>query len=115
MKCKKCNNELIEYRAGQEIEYICPICDESPATQIDNLIEYDTNMYIVKILPSNEMDKELLKEVSKICECNILAAKEILAGSGKEFNKMDALDTRELKSKLDSSRIKYVITPEFKW
>ena len=45
MKCSKCNNELIEYRCGINIEYVCPVCDEIPVTQTENLIEYDFNKY----------------------------------------------------------------------
>lgn len=50
MKCDKCSNELIEYRCGNNIEYICPVCDEAPVTQTENLIEYDPNMYTMTIL-----------------------------------------------------------------
>ena len=96
MKCKKCNNELIEYRVGDKTDYICPVCDEAPATQIDNLIEFDSNRYTIKILVSNDYNKAVLKEVSQICGCNILEAKKIIEETGFEFKPMDALETRDI-------------------
>ena len=115
MKCEKCNNELIEYRNGEEIKYICPICDEAPSTQIDNLIEYDSNKYIVKLLPISTYEKDLLKSVTKLCSCNYLEAKSILEVKGKEFAPMDAIDTLKLKEQIDEVGIPYIITPKFNW
>ena len=115
MKCQKCNNELIEYKVGDETEYICPICDETPATQTDNLIEYDSNKYVVKIVTEKTYEKSLLKGVARVCACNTLEAKRILENTGFEFVPMDALDTRALKRKIDEIGITYVISPEFRW
>lgn len=115
MKCKKCNSELIEYRIGDTTEYICPICDEAPATQIDNLIEFDSNKYIIKIIAGKEYEKSLLKEVARVCACNVLEAKKILENTGFEFLPMDALDARALKHKLDDIGVNYAISPEFRW
>ena len=115
MKCKKCNNELIEYKVGDKTEYICPVCDEAPATQTDNLIEFDSNKYVVIILPTKENGKDLLKEIALICGCNILGAKKILEDTGFEFKLMDALETRFLKERIEKSGISYSITPEFRW
>lgn len=56
MNCKKCGNLLIEYHNGNESELICPVCDEAPATQNDNLIEFDSNVYVVRVLPLAEYD-----------------------------------------------------------
>lgn len=115
MKCNKCGNLLIEYNNGHEMEYICPNCDETPATQNDNLIEFDLNEYTVRILPRTVCSKEELKKVALVCECNIIEAKKILKSNGKTFPAMDALDTRELKEKLDSMEIQYDIVPNFNW
>ena len=115
MKCKKCNNELIEYKIGDKTEYICPLCDEAPATQIDNLIEFDSNKYIVKIVAGKIYEKTLLKGVARVCACNTLEAKKILDNTGYEFAPMDALDTRALKHKLDDIGVDYAISPEFRW
>lgn len=115
MKCEKCNSELIEYKHGNTIEYICPICDEVPATQIDNLIEFDSNKYIIKINAGKEYEKSLLKGVAQVCACNALEAKKILENTGFEFAPMDALDTRALKYKLDEIGVNYAISPKFRW
>lgn len=115
MKCKNCNNEMIKYVAGDNVEYICPVCDEAPATQIDNLIEFDSNQYVVKILTFGNYDKSMLKIISQICGCNVLEAKRILEETGKEFEPMDALETRSLKKRLDNEKIKYDISPNFNW
>ena len=90
MKCIKCNNELIKYMNGESIEYICPVCDEEPATQIDNHIEFDPNRYVVKILKVEDYEMSMLKTISQICGCNILEAKRILEVTGKSFKAMDA-------------------------
>ena len=115
MKCKKCNNEMIKYVAGGDVEYICPVCDEEPATQIDNLIEFDSNQYIVKILKISDYDKSMLKIISQICGCNFLEAKRILEETGKEFKPMDALETRNSKKKLEEGKVQYDISPDFNW
>jgi large subunit ribosomal protein L7/L12 len=115
MKCKKCNSELIEYKVGDKTEYICPVCDEAPATQIDNLIEFDSNKYTIKILTSKEHDKDVLKEIAQICGCNMLDAKKIIEVTGFEFKPMDALETRALKRKIERAGISYSISPEFRW
>lgn len=115
MKCKKCYSELIEYKVGDKTEYICPVCDEAPATQIDNLIEFDSNKYTIKILTSKEHDKDVLKEIAQICGCNMLDAKKIIEVTGFEFKPMDALETRALKRKIERTGISYSISPEFRW
>lgn len=115
MKCKKCNTELIEYRNGDITEYICPVCDETPATQEDHLIEYDSNKYIVKIVPGKQYDKDLLKRIASVCSCNMLEAKRILESVGYAFKSMDALDTRALKHRLEEIGAPYDIDPEFRW
>ena len=115
MKCKKCNNELIKYVEGDTIEYICPLCDETPVTQNENLIELDPNKYVVKILTVKKYEKTMLKAVGQICSCNILEAKRILEITGKKFPPLDALETRNLKKKLDEEKIAYIITPSYKW
>ena len=115
MKCPKCKNDLIEYGAGDSKEYICPVCDEMPATQVDDLIEYDSNKYVLKILVSKNYDRALLKKVSQLCSCNVLEAKRIIEETGKEFKPMDALEMRALKRKIDSLGVLYVITPTYKW
>ncbi len=74
MKCDRCSNELIEYRCGNNTEYICPVCDETPITQTENLIEYDPNMYTMTILTVKDYDKSMLKEIGEICGCNVLEA-----------------------------------------
>ena len=115
MKCRNCNNEMIKYDTGDNIEYIFPVCDEEPATQIDDLSEFDSNKYIVKILTVGNYDKSMLKNISRICECNYLEANRILEESGKEFEPMDALETRNLKKRLDEYQVQYDILPDFKW
>jgi len=115
MKCKKCKNELIEYRMSDTIEYICPVCDELPVTQTDDLIEFDTNRYVVRILTVKDYNKNMLKDITKICSCNILEAKRILEITGMEFKQMDAIETRELKSKLEKTSVSFEIIPEFHW
>lgn len=115
MNCKKCGNLLIEYHNGNESELICPVCDEAPATQNDNLIEFDSNVYVVRVLPLAEYSKEQMKKVASVCGCNILEAKNILESHGKTFPAMDVLDTRALKEKLDSLEVQYEITPKFNW
>ena len=115
MKCKKCGNILIEYNNGNEVELICPVCDETPATQNDNLIEFDSNRYTVRVLPQTTYGKEQLKRIAVVCGCNFIEAKNILEGTGKTFPAMDALDTRALKEKLDSMEIQYDIVPKFNW
>lgn len=115
MKCKNCSNEMIRYIAGDDIEYICFVCDEKPATQIDNLIEFDPNRYIVKILTVEDFDKSMLKAISHICGCNFLEAKKILEETGKEFNPMDAIETRKLKNRLEEYKILYDISPDYNW
>ena len=106
MKCKKCNSELIEYRTGDSVEYICPVCDESPATQVENLIEFDPNKYVVRIVPVKTYEKSVL---------NTLEAKRILEENGFEFKPMDALDTKSLKRKIEDVGCEYTISPEFRW
>lgn len=115
MRCEKCKSELIEYRNGEDIEYICPVCDEAPSTQIDNLIEFDSNRYSVKLLPIAKYEKDLLKSVAKLCSCNFLEAKRIVEVTGKEFEPMDAIDTLKLKEQIEEVGIPYVITPKFNW
>ena len=115
MKCPKCKNELIEYSNGENVEYICPICDEMPVTQSENLIEFDSNKYTVKILATKEYDKDMLKGVSALCSCNILEAKLILEKTGMEFKPIDALETRALKKKIEEIGVSYAITPSFNW
>jgi len=115
MKCSKCKNELIEYRNGDSVEHICPICDEMPVTQYENLIEFDSNKYTVKILVTKDYDKSMLKGVATICSCNMLEAKKILEETGMEFKPYDALETRALKRKIEEIGVSYVVTPEFNW
>ena len=86
-----------------------------PATQADNLIEYDPNKYVLRILKVKKYDKSLLKKVSRICSCNILEAKRIIEDTGKEFKPMDALEMRVLKRQIEETGVPYDITPEYKW
>ena len=115
MKCNKCDNELIEYRCGNDIEYICPVCDEPPVTQVENLIECDPNMYTMTILAVKDYDRSMLKKISEICACNVLEAKKILEETGKEFSPVDALEMRSLKHRTDDLGISYKIYPRFNW
>ena len=115
MKCKKCNSELIEYRTGDSVEYMCPVCDESPAPQVENLIEFDPNKYVVRIVPVKTYEKSVLKGVARLCMCNTLEAKRILEENGFEFKPMDALDTKSLKRKIEDVGCEYTISPEFRW
>ena len=115
MKCDKCSNELIEYRCGNNTEYICPVCDEAPVTQTENLIEYDPNMYTMTILTVKDYDKSMLKKIGEICSCNVLEAKKILEKTGKEFSPVDALEMRSLKHRADDLGISYKIDPQFNW
>ena len=94
-----------------------------PATQADNLIEYDPNKYVLRILKVKKYDKSLLKKVSRICSCNILEAKRIIEDTGKEFKPMDLYPEFQSSSWYISdidefttrSKDPYDITPEYKW
>ena len=115
MKCSKCNNELIEYRCGINIEYVCPVCDGIPVTQTENLIEYDSNKYTMTILAVKNYDKSMIKKICEICACNVLEAKNILEETGKQFSPIDALEMRSLKRRADNLGISYKINPNFNW
>ena len=115
MKCKKCNSELIEYQEGNEILNICPICDETPATQVENLIEYDSNRYTISIPSIGSCDSNMIRATAKLCSCNYLEAKTILEKTGMVFKPMDAIDTRAMKKKLEQAGVRFVITPDFNW
>lgn len=115
MRCKKCNAELIEFRSGDSVEYICPVCDEAPVAQAEELIEYDSNKYTIKIIAVEKYDKQIIKEVARICSCNYLDAKKILEETGKVFKPMDAIETRAMKKKIEKTGIQFVITPDFNW
>ncbi len=106
---------MIEYQTGDSVEYICPMCDEAPATQVENLIEFDPNKYVVRILPVKSYEKSILKGVAQLCMCNTLVAKRILEEDGYEFKPLDALDTKSLKKKIENVGCEYTISPEFKW
>lgn len=71
--------------------------------------------YIVKILTVEDFDKSMLKAISHICGCNFLEAKKILEETGKEFNPMDAIETRKLKNRLEEYKILYDISPDYNW
>lgn len=115
MKCKKCNSSMIKYSEADSFKYICPICDEEPATQNDDLIEFDSNKYKITITIIDNPDISYLKKISQICVCNMLQAKKIVTETGYTFQEYDALDTREIKKKLDEYEIAYSISPEFHW
>lgn len=115
MKCEKCNSLLIEYKNGDVTEYICPICDGTPVTQSENMIEFDTDKYVVRILTTKTYDISLLKAVARACYCNALGAKKILEDTGYVFAPMDAFDTRSIRDKLQEGGIPFTITPEFPW
>ena len=114
MICEKCKSKMIKI-GENEGDYICPICDGEPVTQKIDLIEYDINKYVIKIPMVKEYDTATLKEISHLCSCNVLQAKKILEETGFEFKPMDAIETRALKDKIDETKVKYEITPEFLW
>ena len=115
MKCEKCQNNMIECKSGEEVSYICPFCDGAPATQSLDLIEYDSNMYSIRVLPVKQYGTSLLKGVSRVCSCNVLTAKKILEESGYAFACRDAIETRALKESLEEIGASFEICPNFRW
>lgn len=103
------------YQSGEVLEYICPVCDEAPVTQIENIIEFDANRYDIFIPPIKEYGRDMIKIVADICSCNFLQAKAILEDTGYKFSNMDAIETKRLKSLIDSKGIEYEISPRFRW
>jgi len=112
-KCPKCGKELKRIKQNSGVAYCCVNCDYSVATtDLDPIFE-DQQEYTIRILPNNSLDKETLKVLSSIAKLNYIDCKQLIEKAPSIIFKGDAVDVKDIKSKLDNSNIAYSIEPVF--
>ena len=91
----------------------CPNCGWGWATTyIDPILE-DDKEYSLIILEGNKTEKNVLKAIAKIAECNFIKAKEIIADAPFVIKKGRASEIKNDKAMLEENEIAYSIGPEF--
>lgn len=95
--CEKCGAEMIPASSNKSIGMECPACGHGwTTTQIDPIYEDDT-VYKVILDEGNATEKEKLKAVTQIKDCNFIKAKEIICGprqqliAGKAYEIVDCI------------------------
>ncbi len=112
-KCPVCNHDLIPFTEGSTTGVRCSYCDYSIVTTYIEPIYEDDNTYTVVLEAGNSVDMSTIKVISKITGKNYIFSKQYLENAPAIIAKGIAAEIIEMKSQLDSSNVKYSISPEF--
>ncbi len=112
-KCPMCNHELIAFKNGSSIGVRCSSCDYSVVTSYIEPIFEDKNVYTIILEKGNALSKDSLKTVSGIIGKNYIAAKKCISSAPSILFQGYAADVMDVKKILDTSAMKYSISPKF--
>lgn len=112
-KCPVCNHDLIPFTEGSTTGVRCSHCDYSIVTTYIEPLYEDDNIYTLILEAGNSVDMPTIKVIAKITGKNYIFSKHCLEKVPTIIAKGVASEIIELKRQLDSSEVKYSISPEY--
>ena len=112
MKCKKCGNEMPEYRENHSSGYTCPKCGLGWATSYFEPYETDQTEYTI-IIFGNDATKRNIRVVAEYANINYLQAKKLIEMPEATLFSGKAPEIIEKKKALIENNISFKITPDF--
>jgi len=114
MKCEKCGTEMVGFKENYSCGLKCPNCGWGVVTTFAEPIFSDRTVYKLEIVAEGSVEKEKLKAISKVFECNFLKAKKILEDGG-AFKSGNAVEIASFAKNLRDAGVQFEIFPEFNY
>lgn len=112
--CPECGNNAMKETIGRSSAVlVCENCGWSVARSWTEPINEDETVYEAILKPDNDATKIALATISKIADCNFIAAKSMLSNPEKPLVSGLAREIREALEELDRVGIEYTVTPEW--
>ncbi len=112
--CPECGGEMLEFYNKPALNLVCSKCGYRLATTKWDGIDLDNNNYNVYLTASKDISIEQIKIVSKISGNNFVLSKKIMENGGALISG-NAKQIKQIKDFLEKSKIKFYITPNFKY
>ena len=103
---------MIYEQKDHSCSWICPNCGWRLATTYNSSMELDMEKYTIQIVSESNPSIEMIRCISKIFNKNLIHAKEAIHACTLPITD-NACVINDIKSILDSEKIKYTITPTF--
>ena len=115
MICEKCNSNMSRVKRKSAQGWECPICGWNILTTDIDEIYRDMTIYSIYLDGEEEINKEKIKVVSRICNVNFTNAKLMLGEKEQCILNAKAPEIKEAIQGLKDVGINYSIVPCFKY
>lgn len=115
MLCEKCKTEMVPVCTTGVRGCSCPTCGWNVLTTYVDEIYLDQTEYSIWIKNLTNINKDIIRIVSKIAGVNYIDARNMLAKDSVCILKAKALEIKKAANSLETADIPYEITPEFKY
>lgn len=115
MLCEKCKTEMVPVCATGVRGCICPSCGWNIVTTYIDEIYLDQTEYSIWIKNFTNINKDVIRIVSKIAGVNYIAARHMLEKDSVCILKAKAIDIKKAVNTLEITDVPYEIIPEFKY
>lgn len=115
MKCEECKRNLIYKIEGSTQGWGCPVCGGNVVTTYIDEIIADNTEYSLYMKDVQEIDTEKIRFVAKTAGVNFVAAKQMLLKREVCILKAKAPEVKSAIEKLEELKIKYEVSPKFKY
>lgn len=111
--CEKCGAIMAPIDPDKPVGMECPDCGWGWATTYTDPKHEDETVYKIILEPGNETDKDTLKAISQILNCNYLKARDVIADFGETLVEGKASEIEGCIKTLLQASIKYRVEPEW--
>lgn len=115
VSCPECGAPTEEIRAGRTSGTRCTNCGWSVVTTYTPPIEQDATQYAVHITNGDPHDKQQLKLIAQLMNCNFLQARELMQRNGTIVIEGKAPQILAVKKRLIDANFVITVEPSFKW
>ena len=113
MVCEKCRQNMNWCVEGSTQVWRCPACGWNIVTSYIDDIDHDDTVYSLYISCSSEVDKRIIKLVSKIANVNFVTAKQMLKEKKICILRAKAPKIKDAIEDLQELGICYNVSPSF--
>ncbi len=112
--CPECGSKMNENYEKPALNLTCPKCGCKIATTRWDDIDLDETIYRIILKPTNEININKVKLISKLTVLNYIQSKEKLISGGILIS-CKAIEVTPIINELNMVNLKYIIDPEFPW
>lgn len=113
MLCEKCKTEMVAVCATGVQGWSCPNCGWGVLTTYVDEIYLDTTEYSIWIKNVTNINKDIIRIISKIAGVNYIVARHMLEKDSVCILKAKAIEIKKALIDLEIADIPFEVTPEF--